>query len=84
MHAEVEMTWSTGKSKVHELFVLLFYLDVSRFLIIAKVVIEKCVILNGLKNENILHQVAMLTQLSKFGVCRFGNRVTKMVGCYVS
>jgi len=84
LHAEVEMTWSTGESKVHGLFVLVFYLNVSMLLIIAKVIIEKCVSLNGFKNEYILHQVAMLTQVSKFGVCRFGNPVTKMVGCYVS
>ena len=84
MHAEVEMTWATGQSKVHGLFVLVFYLNVSRFLIIAKFIIQTCVNLNGFKNENILHQVAMLTQLSKFGLCRFGNPVTKMVGCYVS
>jgi hypothetical protein len=84
LHADVEMTCSEGQSKVHGLFVFVFYLNVSRFLIIAKVIIQTCVFLNGFKNENILHQVAMLTQLSKFGACRFGNPVTKMVGCYVS
>ena len=83
-HVEVEMTWSTGQSKVHGLFVLVFYRNVTMLLIVAKVVIQTCVSLNGFKNEYILHQVAMLTQVSKFGVCRLGNPVTKMVGCYVS
>ena len=84
LHVEVEMTWSTGQSKVHGLFVLVFHLNVLTLLINDKVISEKCVSLKGFKNEYILHQVGMLAQVSKFGVYRFGNAVTKMVGYYVS
>jgi hypothetical protein len=54
-------------------FFLCFYLNVKIFLIIAKVNIQTCVNLNGVKNENILYQIGMISQVSVFGVCRFGN-----------
>jgi len=62
------MTCSIRQYKVHGFFVLLFYLNVKIFLIIAKVTIQTCVSLNGVKNEDNLHQVGMFTQVSGLGV----------------
>jgi len=72
LHAKVEMTCLTGQSKVHGCFVLVFYLKVKIFLIIAKVTIQTCISLNGVKNENNLHYFGVFTQVSGFDVCTLG------------
>ena len=58
---------------MHGYFVLVFYHNVTVQIIFAKVTIQTCVGPIGVKNENVLHQVGMFTQVSVFGVCRFGN-----------
>jgi len=54
------------------MFVLVFYLKVKIFLIIAKVTIQTCVSLNGVENENNLHYSGVFSQVSGFDVCTLG------------
>jgi len=56
------------------IFVLVFYLKVTLLVIIPTVtIIHTRVIPNGVKNENNRHEFGMFTQVSGFGVRRFGN-----------